>query len=150
MSINIRYIYPGWKGNRWKREVLTKEFYQNYLSRKGVYNGDTFFFFLKKNRQKRSIIQFRAQYHINRRGRSKRYRTENALDKRVISRSRKLLSRRSPLSRTPNRVSSRCKISRALSRAFTVIGRIRGYRLFFHPLARPISDVSSRERVRGG
>lgn len=29
-----------------------------------------------------------------------------------------------------------------------MIGRIRGYRLFFHPLARPISDVSSRERVR--
>lgn len=29
-----------------------------------------------------------------------------------------------------------------------MIGRIRGYRLFFHPLARPISDVSNRERVR--
>lgn len=29
-----------------------------------------------------------------------------------------------------------------------MIGWIRGYRLFFHPLGRPISDVSNRERVR--
>jgi len=68
---------------------------------------------------------------------------EIAFDERVISHSRKLLPRRSSRARF-----HRCKISRVLSRAFTVIGRIRGYRLFFHPLARPISDVSSRERVR--
>lgn len=40
------------------------------------------------------------------------------------------------------------QISRALSRTFTVIGRIRGCPLFFLPFVRPISDVSIGERAR--